>query len=135
MHTGGIDRNTHQPGFGVELIPSCALGNINGTQRIQEGILREILAFLPRARQTIDEVEDQFPIILYQLFDGLCGTKLFHKGSFADRYPNAVVICHRHRCTKVPVCDGHILVRDAHRSIKSKTFYRDETHMEIEYKK
>ncbi len=52
--------------------------SIKSLQRVQEDLLGEILALLPVARQTIDEMEDQSPILLDQRFHGLGGRDWLH---------------------------------------------------------
>src|SRR6266567_6858319 len=85
-HPCRIHRHLQQPGFGLKLWPARCAGCINVAESQQKGFLSQILALLPVIGQAINDMENEFPILLDQLFNCLDSICLHLKPPVAGCY-------------------------------------------------
>jgi hypothetical protein len=71
LHPRSIDGDSEQPGFGLKLCSARRTGSLDPTKRLQEGVLGEVLTLLPMTGQTVNHMENQFPVIFDQGLNSL----------------------------------------------------------------
>ena len=67
----GASSDLQKPGFGLEVRAARLPRRLNGFESCQEGVLGEILALVPIAREPVDHLEHQSAILVNERLDRL----------------------------------------------------------------